>query len=107
MHWFYISKLLQLQNTCLESGLSVKFLNIISGNLVPYGAPFVNLLSRPIVRHFSIIYKQLKVTWNLFINKECMHVFIQKLFTYHELKVGVKLYDLQIMKVYLAIIYKE
>ena len=33
-----------------------------------------------------------------------MHVVI---FTYHELKVGIKLYDLQIMKVYLAIIYKE
>ena len=36
-----------------------------------------------------------------------MHVVTQKLFTYHEPKVGVKLYDLQIMKVYLAIIYKE
>ena len=36
-----------------------------------------------------------------------MHVVTQKLFTYHELKVGVKLYDLQIMKVYLAIIYNE
>ena len=36
-----------------------------------------------------------------------MHVVTQKLFTYHEIKVGVKLYDLQIMKVYLAIIYKE
>ena len=31
-----------------------------------------------------------------------MHVVTQKLF-----KAGVKLYDLQIMKVYLAIIYKE
>ena len=27
-----------------------------------YAAPFVNLLFRPIVRHFSITYKQLKVT---------------------------------------------
>ena len=36
-----------------------------------------------------------------------MHVVTQKLFTNHELKVGDKLYDLQIMKVYLAIIYKE
>ena len=59
------------------------------------------------MRHFAIIYKQLKVTWNSFINKECMHVVTRKLFTYHEIKVGVKLYDLQIMKVYLAIIYKE
>ena len=57
--------------------------------------------------HLYIIYKQLKVTWSLFINKERMHVVTQKLFTYHELKVGVKLYDLQIMKVYLAIIYNE
>ena len=36
-----------------------------------------------------------------------MHVVTKKLFTYHELKVRVTLYDLQIMKVYLAIIYKE
>ena len=36
-----------------------------------------------------------------------MHAVTQKLLTYHELKVGVKLYDLQTMKVYLAIIYKE
>ena len=27
---------------------------------------------------------------------------LEKLFTYHELKLGVKLYDSQIMKVYLA-----
>ena len=36
-----------------------------------------------------------------------MHFVTQKLFTYHELKVGVKLYDLQIMKVYLPLFIKN
>ena len=34
-----------------------------------YGAPFVNLLFRPNLCHFPLIYKQLKMPENLFINQ--------------------------------------